>query len=170
MPEAQAPPATSTTVVVPIGQLAVLRDEGVLMAIGLGSCVGVGLHDPVARVSGLAHVFLPASRNGQAAADSPARYADVGVAALVEAMRRKGARPQRLVAKLVGGAQLFLRGDQHGLDVGRRNVEAVLKALAELRVPVAGRETGGRVGRTMKLYVATGRVEITSMGRPVKEL
>ena len=155
---------------VPIGELAVLREHGVLMAIGLGSCVGLALYDRSVRVAGLAHIFLPASRNGQLNASSPARYADLGVVALMEAVRQQGAHPRRLVAKLVGGAQLFLRGEASPLDIGRRNVESVLKALGQLGVPVVGQETGGHYGRTMKLYVATGRVEVSSMGQPVREL
>lgn len=163
-------PATAPTVVVPIGELAVLREQGLLMAIGLGSCVGLALYDAGTRVAGLAHIFLPTSRNGQMNPRAPARYADQGVAALVAAMREQGARPRLLVAKLAGGAQLFLRGENSALDVGRRNVESVLKALQELGVPVVGQDTGGHYGRTMKLYVATGRVEISSMGLPVREL
>ena len=162
--------AAEPTVVVPIGELAVLRGQGLLMAIGLGSCVGVGLYDPVARVAGLAHVFLPTSRDGVAQRQSPARFADRGVAALVEAMRAHGAVPRRLVAKLAGGAQLFLRAEATGLDIGRRNVEAVLKALREMGVPVVGQDTGGHHGRTMKLHVSSGRVQVCSMGQPVKEL
>lgn len=157
-------------VVVRIAELAVLCREGVLMAIGLGSCVGVGLYDPVARVAGLAHVFLPASVNGRPAGSMPARYADSAVPALAEAMQRQGALLSRLVAKVAGGAQLFLSGEQAGLDVGRRNAEAVLAALSRLGIPVVARDLGGHRGRTMKLYAETGAVEIRAMGLPVQRL
>lgn len=157
-------------VTVRIGELHVLRREGVLVAIGLGSCVGVALYDPVRRVAGLAHIFLPASQNGRPAPDSPARYADTGVPALVEAMLQAGASPRQLQAKIAGGAQLFLRGDHSTLEVGRRNVEAVRAALASLGIPLVAEDVGGSRGRTMRLFADSGRVVVTTLGKEAREL
>jgi chemotaxis protein CheD len=44
------------------------------------------------------------------------------------------------------------------LQVGARNAEAVRAALGEARLPVAGAETGGSVGRTIRVYLDTARV------------
>lgn len=162
--------AAQALVAVRIGELRVLRGHGVLAAIGLGSCVGVALYDPVSRVAGLAHIFLPSSHNGRPAPDAPARYADTGVPALVEAMVAAGARTGRLWAKVAGGAQLFLRGDHSTLEVGRRNVEAVHRALAALGIPVVGEDVGGSRGRTMRFFADTGRVLVTTLGSEVREL
>ncbi|WP_324668250.1 chemotaxis protein CheD [Geochorda subterranea] len=166
----RASPDQATLVTVRIGQLHVLKGRGVLAAIGLGSCVGVALYDPVSRVAGLAHIFLPSSQNGRLVADAPARYADTGVPALVEAMAAAGARTARLQAKLAGGAQLFLRGDHATLEVGRRNVEAVRAALRALGIPVVAHDVGGSRGRTMRLFADTGRVVVTTLGREAREL
>lgn len=164
------PRAETPLVTVRIGELHVLRGEGVLVAVGLGSCVGVALYDPIRRVAGLAHVFLPASLNGRPFPGLPARYADTGVPALVEAMRQAGAHLRQLHAKIAGGAQLFLRGERSGLDVGRRNVEAVRAALAALGVPLVAEDVGGTRGRTMRLFAASGKVVVTMLGREAREL
>ena len=48
-------------VFVNIGEIKVLTQEGRLVAVGLGSCVGLILYDALAKV-GVAHVFLPTNR------------------------------------------------------------------------------------------------------------
>ena len=48
--------------VVGIAQMKVSADPGdELVAYALGSCLGVAVHDPVARVGGLLHAMLPLS-------------------------------------------------------------------------------------------------------------
>ena len=42
-----------------VADYAVASGDAVISTIGLGSCVAIVLHDPVARVGGLAHVLLP---------------------------------------------------------------------------------------------------------------
>ncbi|PKM57166.1 MAG: chemotaxis protein CheD, partial [Firmicutes bacterium HGW-Firmicutes-3] len=37
------------------------KSPDVLTTLGLGSCVGIILYDPITKVSGLAHVMLPDS-------------------------------------------------------------------------------------------------------------
>ena len=40
---------------------------------------------------------------------------------------------------------------------------AVKKTLTKLGVPLLGEDVGGSHGRTMKFYLDTGKVEVTSM-------
>src|SRR5690606_727584 len=99
-------------------------DGGSLVAVGLGSCVGVALFDDRGGARGLAHVFLPeqpagGGRDGVGAGT----YATQAIPALVERVASaSGARSGgRLVAVIAGGARMFGAGN----DVGQRNVEAV---------------------------------------------
>ena len=78
------------------------------------------------------------------------------VAALLDRVVELGARRARLTAAIVGGAQMF--GNAGELQVGARNEEAVRAALHEARLPVAGAETGGSVGRTIRVYLDAARV------------
>ncbi|MBE3598850.1 MAG: chemotaxis protein CheD [Limnochordaceae bacterium] len=162
--------AGSLGLIVRIGEIEVARFTGVLMALGLGSCVGVALYDPSTRVAGLAHVFLPSSPNGHLQGEPPARFADTGVDALVRRMEEAGAVRRRLVARIAGGAQLFLRSEGAGLDVGRRNVQAVREALARLAIPIAGEDVGGHRGRSIRLFVETGRVLVSTLGLGAREI
>ena len=46
------------TLKVKIADLAVLRDRGILLTVGLGSCVGVALHDAENKVGGWRTYFF----------------------------------------------------------------------------------------------------------------
>jgi chemotaxis protein CheD len=138
----------------------------VLVARGLGSCVGLVLLDRGAAVAGLAHVVLPAAegRNG-----TPGRYADTAVSALLDALVGLGARPARVEAVLVGGASMFAVGTG-GLEIGQRNEEALRAELARRRITVAAAATGGDKGRTVRVDVANGRVTSKAAGETALEL
>jgi chemotaxis protein CheD len=139
-----------TEISVRMGDLATSADPGtVLVSIGLGSCIGLALVDAGVGVAGLAHIMLPGP--GEAATRPPATFADTGVAALLRSVLELGARPARLTAAIVGGAQMF--GSAVQLQVGARNEEAVRAALRAARLPVAAADTAGAIGRTIRVYV-----------------
>jgi chemotaxis protein CheD len=140
--------------------------DDVLVSLGLGSCVGVALIDRGTRVAGLAHVVLPSAEGRD---DTPGKFADTAVPALLEAVLGLGARRTRLEAVLVGGASMFSFGTA-GLDIGQRNDAAVREELARLRIPVAAAETGGSSGRTVRVTVDTGIVTSKSAGDSPVEL
>jgi chemotaxis protein CheD len=147
-----------------IGGLVASDDPGItIAALGLGSCIGVVIADPHARVAGLAHVMLPDSRRG--AAGPPGRYADTAVPALLDAVRRLGAQPSRLVCAIAGGAQMLAAGPDGGvLRIGERNVRAVRDALLAAGLGVRGADTGGVVGRSLRVDVGSGSVTVCPIG------
>ncbi|HHX77615.1 MAG TPA: chemotaxis protein CheD, partial [Firmicutes bacterium] len=110
---------------VKIADFAVLKKEGLLITIGLGSCVGIAMFDPVARVAGLAHILL-ADSSQFAKRDNLAKFADTAVPLTLEKMTSLGARHERIKAKIAGGSQLF-SFKQNGESVGKRNVAAVMR-------------------------------------------
>jgi chemotaxis protein CheD len=139
----------------------------------LGSCVGVVLYDRAARLGGLAHIVLPSARG---AIDHPGKYADTAIPALIADFdRRLGGKVRaRLIAKLVGGANMFqmdpsLR-ESSGLNIGRRNQEAIEQILAELTIPIMARDVGGTFGRRLTLDTASGIVTIKVPGGTNYEL
>lgn len=153
-----------------IGEYKTAFAPNVLVTLGLGSCVGVTLYDPVIKCGGLLHVMLPDS-SAYSRIHKPARYADLGVPMLFDELIRLGARRERLEAKLVGGAQMFSGSDrQFILNIGQRNVEMVRLMLARLRIRIRAEEVGGNVGRTMYLDTATGLVTIRSLGQGTRTL
>jgi chemotaxis protein CheD len=146
-----------------MGELATSAEPGtVLMSIGLGSCIGLVLIDPGARIAGLAHIMLPGP--GEDAARPPATFACGGGRALLDGVLALGARRMRLTAVIVGGAQMF--GSDGKIQVGARNEAAVRAALGEVRVPIVAAQTGGGKGRTIRVYLDDLSVSVREAGGP----
>lgn len=78
-----------------------------ITTLGLGSCVGIAIRDPVNKIGGLAHVMLPDSNAIKSSQMNIAKFADTGIAELVKQMERLGAKRERMVAKIAGGANMF---------------------------------------------------------------
>jgi chemotaxis protein CheD len=146
-------PEPAKIVSVPMGRWAVAAAPVQIRTL-LGSCAGVVLHDRVARLGGVAHIVLPASRG---TADHPGKFADTAIPALIEDLRLLGRSARlRLSAKLVGGASMF--ASTSSLDIGRMNRDAVEQILADLGIPVLARDVGGGTGRRATLDTASGLV------------
>lgn len=110
-----------------MADLQLCKSPGVLTTLGLGSCVGVALYDPVNKIGGLLHCMLPDSTQFKNNSNT-AKYADSGIDELVSKMVSLGANRSRIVAKIAGGAQMFaMKTNNDTLRVGERNVEAVKK-------------------------------------------
>src|SRR3989339_588348 len=148
-----------------IGDYKVIRDEGVLESISLGSCVGVVLYDPVTRIGGLAHIMLPTSlasprREGDA---MMSKYADVAIRSMLDAMISMGALRHRITARIAGGACMFESAMMDAtMNIGLRNSEAVKMILGEEHITIVAEDVGSNYGRSLKFDVATGRVSVKS--------
>ena len=136
-----------------------------ITTLGLGSCVGIALRDPVTKIGGLAHIMLPDSTTIRNNSNIP-KFADTGIEELVRQVTKKGANRNRLVAKIAGGAQMFAFGStSEAVRVGERNVKAVKAKLAELKIPILAEDTGKNFGRTVIFYPETGDFVIRAVGK-----
>lgn len=137
-----------------------------ITTLGLGSCVGIVLYDPITKISGLAHIMLPDStkvRNNS----NLAKFADTGIDVLIQQMVVKGANRSRLISKIAGGAQMFAFAAQSDmLRVGERNVEAVKAKLSKLGIRIIAEDTGNSYGRTIEFYPENGQLLIKAVGKP----
>ena len=136
-----------------------------LTTLGLGSCIGIAIRDPVSKVGGLAHIMLPDSmaiRNNT----SIFKFADTGIEELVRQMVAKGAIRSRMVAKIAGGAQMFAVSSKlDTVRVGEKNAIASKKKLMELKIPLLAEDTGKNYGRTVIFYPESGEFLIRAVGR-----
>ena len=141
----------------------------VLSCLGLGSCIGLSLYDPFAHVGGVAHIVLPSAPDGR---NTPyPKYADTAIPHLIEELLKLGATKRNLAAKIVGGARMGLIPGQHSIfKTGERNIEATQAALASAGLSLAASDTGGNKGRTMRLFVGTGNVTVSTGGGDVREI
>jgi chemotaxis protein CheD len=160
----------STEIKVGIADLNFVIDPGTIMTIGLGSCIGIALYDKILKVAGLAHIMLPDSTQFKSNTN-PMKFADLAIPMLIEKMEKQGCKKRNLIAKIAGGASMFNFSDKSIIsDIGKRNSDAVKKALKEEAIPIVAEEIGGNKGRTMVLYTEDGRVILKVVGQGVIEL
>lgn len=152
----------SELITVGISDLNVVKEPDTLVTYALGSCVGICLYDPMAKVAGLAHIMLPSSVQSSCAAQKM-KFADTAPAILVVKMIAKGAAKPRLCAKIAGGAQMFASpaGSLVG-NIGQRNIDAVKASLHTLNIPIVAEDVGSNYGRTLYFDAASGTMRIKS--------
>jgi chemotaxis protein CheD len=128
-----------------------------LVTYGLGSCIALALHDPVARLGGLLHFMLPdSSLDPDRGREQPCMFADLAIPALLNTLLRRGAVKSRLVAHAAGGARMI--GGDPLFEIGRRNHDALRRHLSAAGVVLCREVIGGSVSRNLRLDVGTGRV------------
>src|SRR5512145_3340020 len=93
-----------------LAEYAISRDpDDVLVAYGLGSCIGVVMIDPTTKVCGLLHAVLPRAGDGMDAAEiNPHKYVENGIESLIALMKKEGANPSKLIVRIVGGANMLM--------------------------------------------------------------
>lgn len=159
----------SEIIKVGMADLKVCKSPDGVTTLGLGSCVGIAIRDPVLKVGGLAHIMLPDSTAIKGGESNPHKFADLGIAELVKQLEAMGAKRSRMTAKLAGGAMMFAFQNKSDLvRVGDRNVEAAKKTLQKLQIPVLAEDTGETYGRTVIFYPETGDYVIRAVGKPEK--
>jgi len=153
--------------VVGIAQLAICRAPEQLACLGLGSCVAVILYDPVLKIAGIVHVLLP---KAPAKYEAEEKYADTGTKKLARELVARGAAKERLVAKLVGGAQMFSNLNLAISDIGRGNCTEAKKTLRELGIRVVAEDVEGTRGRSAYLNAETGKVIVETAFSPTRTI
>ena len=153
-----------TSLVVGIGDCQVTSKPGdVLITYALGSCIGIAIHDPVAKVGGLLHLMLPESTiNPERAQQNPFVFADTGIPLLFRRAYECGAQKNRLVVSVAGGAQVL--DEQEVFNIGKRNHAAVRKILWKAGCLIKNEAVGGTAARTMRLDMETGQVWLRTSG------
>lgn len=147
-----------------IADIKVARYPDKLMSAGLGSCVGVCLHDRVIKVGGLAHIMLPDSRLANNV-QNKAKFADLAIDLLLTEMQKVGADRNRITAKIAGGAQMFnFTGESDIMRIGERNSLAVEDHLKKNNIKLLASDIGGNFGRTIIFDIETGDVLVTTIG------
>jgi len=157
---------TRTTHSIGIGECKVSNDPAdILVTHALGSCIGVMIYDPLARVGGLLHYMLPTSTLDPLKARSrPFLFADTGIPELFRATYALGAVKSRLIVMVAGGAQMF---ESNGtFNIGIENHLALRKILAAAGVAITKEEVGGVSSRTVRMEIATGKIMLrTATGK-----
>jgi chemotaxis protein CheD len=156
--------------IVGISDLKVSNNPGdALVTYALGSCIGVAVFDPKAKVGGLLHFMLPDSLlDANKAKASPGMFADTGIIALFKACYAYGAEKKRMVVKIAGGANIL--DDTNYFRIGQKNIMAMRKIFWRNNVLIDSEDTGGNFNRTVRLELASGRCTLKSSSGIVRDL
>lgn len=133
------------------GEYKVVDDPDVVLTTILGSCVAACLRDPVAGVGGMNHFLLPGTVG--AGGGDATRYGVHLMELLINDMLKKGARRDRIEAKVFGGAKTIASFS----NVGEQNVAFALQFLKDEGIPVVSSSTGGEHGRKIEFWPVSGR-------------
>ena len=137
----------------------------ILATYALGSCLGITLYDSVAKVGGMAHIMLPLSTGDPGkAALKPLMFVDTALPKLFIACYKAGAKKQRIIVKVAGGAAPLDTGRGDYFEIGKRNFIVLRKVLWKNGVLLKASDVGGKQSRTMTLNIATGEVTLKSNG------
>ena len=157
-------------IIVGVADMKVSDDPGsVLITHSLGSCIGVAIYDPVAKVGGLLHYMLPeSSLDGIKAKKNPYMFGDTGIPLLFKESYKLGAKKNRLKVLVAGGAQIL---DQKGLfNIGKRNHTLLRKMFWKNNVMTDFEDVGGNVNRTLKLEIESGQAWLKTEGVGEKKI
>ena len=158
------------TIKVSMAEVAIASSPTQLTTVGLGSCIGIVLYDPVNKIGGLAHIMLPNSQAIKNSNNNKAKFADTAIELMLEKMISQGAKKKYLIAKIFGGANMFSNISSTGslLNMGIRNIQATKQALIINNIPLVAEDTGANFGRTITLDTNTGQVYLKSVN--IKDL
>lgn len=153
-----------------MADIKICKSPDAVTTLGLGSCVGVAMRDPITKIGGLLHAMLPDSTT-QRGSFCVEKFVDSGIDELIKQLAKAGASPRRLEAKLAGGAQMFAFNQKPDLArVGERNAIAAREKLKALRIKLLSEDTGLNFGRTVIYYPETGIYVIKAVGKPEKNI
>ena len=151
-----------------MADLKVAKAPDTLTTLGLGSCIGLTLYDPVKKVGGLVQYMLPDSTKLKNNTNI-AKFGDTGIRELLKQILAIGANQRRLVSKIAGGACMFETSGLSSIgNVGARNAEQAKLVLKQLGIPLVAEDTGLNYGRTVELDCNTGDFLIKSVGKSSK--
>ncbi len=129
----------------------------------LGTCIGVTIYDPIAKVGGMLHVMLPDSAtNREKARARPGMFVDTGIPRLFRAAYKLGAKKSRLIVRAAGGNDV--RGSKP-FHIGAANVAALRKIFWKNGVLLESHSFGGSVPRTLTMSLTSGSVLMRTEGR-----
>ena len=143
--------------------------EDTLVTCPLGSCLGIAVHDPVAGIGGVLHVMLPQSTvDPEKAIRNPFLFVDTGVPKLFLECYKLGARKERLVVKVAGGACSHGNEEEDFFQIGKRNFTVLRQLFWKTGVLPSSYAVGGTGSRSISLEIWTGDVLIKVNGVDTK--
>jgi chemotaxis protein CheD len=150
--------------IIEVGDMKLGREGDLLVTHALGSCLGLMVYDPVAKIGGLLHAMLPLSKvNPRKAGENPFMFVDTGVPEMFKALYEIGGQKMRMIVKSAGCGNPMGKNDM--FKIGERNYAVLKKLLSKNNVQLDSEDVGGTASRTVHFNLATGQVIISKNGQ-----
>lgn len=157
------PVIVGITFTIGIAEQKIAKAPDKLVTLGLGSCIGLVLYDPVSKIGGMVHIMLPTAP-ANTPVDNKSKFADTAVPDLMQMVLLAGATRSRLIAKFAGGAHMFNAVCNNDImNVGDRNMQACKKMLQEHGIRIAAEDTGGACGRSVEFCCESGVLKVRTI-------
>jgi len=140
----------------------IVTGEDVILTTLLGSCVSACIRDPLLRIGGMNHFMLPDLESGGVASES-ARYGDYAMEVLINELLKRGARRERLEAKVFGGGNVL--PSFSASRVGERNAQFVLEYLKLEGIAAVAQDLRDVCPRQVNYYPQSGRAMVRRLPR-----
>lgn len=156
---------TDGRLVVGVADMAMSSDvDKDIITHALGSCIGVTIYDPQAKIGGMLHFMLPSAKVSPGKADTdPLMFGDLGIPILFKSCYEKGAKKENLIVCAAGGAEI-LDGDGN-FKIGSRNRTMLRKLFWKNNILLSADDTGGTISRTLMLRMSDGQISVRTKGK-----
>lgn len=125
-------------------------DASTVLTTILGSCVATCITDPIRGVGGMNHFLLP---EGSPDERQQMRYGSHAMELLINGLLKKGARKERMEAKIFGGSSMH-----QGLEkIGLANINFAKKFLFDEGIRCVASSLGGKDARRVRYVPRTGQ-------------
>ncbi|MGH8119799.1 MAG: chemoreceptor glutamine deamidase CheD [Gammaproteobacteria bacterium] len=133
----------------------------------LGSCVSACIRDKKLGIGGMNHFMLPVDNTydhsswRDSPVDTAARYGNVAMERLINAIQSHGGRRENLEIKVFGGSRLL----NITMDIGKDNIDFVRHYLRTEKLEINAEDLGGEYPRKIMYFPATGRAMVKKLMR-----
>ncbi len=151
-------------IIIGIGELQISNDpNSVLKTFALGSCVAIIIYDEKTKTGGMVHIALSDSKvNEEKSKIKPGYFANTAIPTLINTFKKadNSFDPSRCTTKLIGGASIL--NDENFFNIGKNNIESSKRILKQHGFKIMKEDVGGKISRTVSLFIEQGTVMISN--------
>lgn len=153
--------------VVGVGEMIVSNHpDDLIVTYALGSCLGLVIYDPVAKVGGMLHAMLPDSSIHRKDEEfNPHKFVNTGIPMLFKEAYKLGAEKNKIKVKMTGCSTVL--DDGNVFNIGKRNYAAARKILWKNNVLIDAEHCDSSKSVTLMLEIRTGKVTMRIQNKEV---
>lgn len=129
----------------------------------LGSCLSITMFSAKIKYAGMSHCQLPYSKQCNLKCDDckePYKFVKCTIIQMVKKFEEMQIQRKDIEVKVFGGADVLKTTltEKRISTVGRQNIDTALETLANLKMDIKASDVGGRFGRKIHFFTATGEI------------